>query len=102
MPYAHRKKKIPRELDRRVKLSDENRERLLKLRGQISQRVAAQMFKISRSLVRFIWMPEKLEHAKQLYQERRKDGRYYPGKTRRAKQMREHRRYKQKIKEKLI
>ena len=89
MTYAwqYKKLKIPRSLDRRVSLSETNRENLLDLKDKVSQRTAAKMFKVSRSLVRFIWMPEKLEHAKQLFKLRRKDGRYYPGKKEWAKQV---------------
>jgi hypothetical protein len=65
--------------DRRVKLSKGLHEKIKKLyRYEIpSQRELARMFGVSRSLIRYIVMPEKLERAKVLFAERQMDGRYY-------------------------
>jgi len=79
MPYKFEteKKKIERKNDKRIVLTDLEREEIFKLYGSISQRELAKMFKCSRRLIIFIGCPEKYERAKELYKERRKDGRYY-------------------------
>lgn len=104
MPYAHRKKRIPRSLDRRVKIDDEKRARVSVLyrREGMAQRAIARELGISRRMVSFILFPEKEEACKRQYRERRKDGRYYYGKEKWRKTMREHRHYKEAIKDKLI
>jgi len=98
MPYKFEtdKRKIPREKDKRVKLTEEEKEEVKRLYGQISQRKLAKMFGVSRRLVIFIGCPEKLRRAKELYKERRKDGRYYH-KERHTQQVKKHRRYKKTI-----
>lgn len=79
MPYKFDtdKKKIGRENNKNVKLSDSEREEIKSLYGTISQRKLAKMFKVSRRLIIFVACPEKYKHSKELYKERRKDGRYY-------------------------
>jgi IS30 family transposase len=103
MPYkfATDKKKIPRELDKRVKLTDSEREEIKFLYGKVSQRQLAKKYNVSRRLIIFIGCPEKLERARELYKERRKDKRYYNTELHK-KYMKTHRRRKQLIKEKLI
>lgn len=63
--------------DKRVKISPEMREQILEEEGVLSQRVTARKYGISRKMVIYIWYPERLEHAKKLFAERQKDGRYY-------------------------
>jgi transposase len=77
MPYKHEKKKIPKPLDRRVKYSeaDFTKVRDMYEAGQ-SQRAIARATGMSRRMISFVLFPEKYKHAKDLYQERRKDGRY--------------------------
>jgi len=98
MPYKFEtdKRKIPREKDNRVKLTEEEREEIKSLYGQISQRKLAKLFGVSRRLVIFIGCPEKLRRAKELYKERRKDGRYYK-KERHTKHIKKYRRHKKSI-----
>jgi len=104
MPYAHRKKKIPRELDRRVKYTEEDKEKVKTMYRfeRLSQRAISRDTGISRRMVSFILFPEKYEVARKQFKERRKDGRYFYGKKWWRETMKEHRRYKQGIKEKLI
>jgi len=63
MPYKseYTKLKIPRELDRRVKLDLQEREEIKGLYGKISQRKLAAKFGVSRRLIIFIGCPEKHE-----------------------------------------
>lgn len=95
MPFKSAGIKIEKtEFDARIKISPEMRTEILEERGKLSQRATARKYGISRSSVRFIWMPEKRERARQLYKERRKDGRYYK-RARHTMQMRRHRARKQ-------
>jgi DNA-binding XRE family transcriptional regulator len=50
--------------DRRRKLSPTQRQELVELKGQMSQRKAASTFGVSRRTVQFIWHPEKLAENK--------------------------------------
>ena len=65
--------------------------------GCIGMRPLAKEYNVSRSLIRFILQPEKYERSKALFRERRKDGRYTPGKDEANKTAREKRKYKQKL-----
>ena len=73
MPYISEKKKLPLSLDRRVKLTQEERNKILGLKGLMSQRECAEMFNVSRSTVQYMWNPERLMRIKESYRERRKD-----------------------------
>ncbi len=96
MPYkAEKAGLIKPEDDRRVKLTDEQREQireLYKLPDYSHRRLAGE-FKVSRRLIQFIVDPEKQAAAKAGYSERRKDGRYYD-KDKHAEAIREHRHHK--------
>jgi len=97
MPYISRKARIAKtEYDARVKIIEEMKKNILDEQGKLSQRETARKYGISRSSVRFIWMPEKLERAKELYKERRKDGRYYE-RSKSSIAMKKHRRRKHKL-----
>ena len=99
MPYkAEKAGHIPPEKDKRVKLTDEQREQIRELYKlpDWSQRRLAGEFKVSRRLIQFIVDPEKLEAAKAAYAERQKDGRYYDRETH-NKQAREHRHHKHQL-----
>lgn len=80
MPYKSEKKGIliPRDLKKNVKipLSEHENVRLHYLQSK-SQRATARHFGVSRSLIRFICFPDKLQHNRELLKERQKDGRYY-------------------------
>lgn len=85
-----------KELDRRVKLTDEKRAELLTLKDKVSQREAAKIFGISRRLVQFTWFPEKLEENKKRRAERGGSAQYYDREKHNAA-MREHRDYKKEL-----
>lgn len=104
MPYAHIKKKIPRELDRRVRLSDEQKADIVALykRGEPIRAIArAYEGTCSRRLVQFVIFPERRERASAIFKQNRKGGKYY-NKDKWRLQMRSHRRYKQSIKTSLV
>ena len=101
MPYKYesKKMKLPKEYDRRRKLTDEQKEEIKSKyeSGLYSQRQLASEYGVSRRLVTFIIDPQKLERAKELWKERKADGRYNPTKEEWNKTIREHRKYKQKL-----
>jgi hypothetical protein len=83
--------------DRRRKLTDAQKEEIRAQHAQgASQRSLAVHFGVSRRLISFILDPEKAEAAKQAFQERRKDGRYYDP-ARHTEQVRAHRRHKHRL-----
>ena len=91
--------KIPidnKSLDRRVKLSEEERLELIELKEKVSQREAARIFNISRRSVQFIWYPEKLEENK-LRRKERGGWKQYQDKESHRKSMQEHREYKKQL-----
>lgn len=108
MPYnfTYEHKLIPRELDRRFRISEEDKLEIARLYKQekLAIREIARLFegRCSRRSIQFILFPERLVLAKEQFRARRKDGRYKPSKVAWAKTMREHRHYKQSIKEKLV
>lgn len=99
MPYKSEKIKLSKEQDRRVKLTDEQKEeiRIKYKTGLYSQRKLATEYNVSRRLITFILDEEKAERAKEQFKERRVDGRYKPDKEKWARTIREHRRYKQEL-----
>ena len=102
MPYAHIRKKIPRELDKRVKYTKADLSDILhRYKSGDSQRQIARDMGISRRYISFIINPHYLAKCKKQFKERSKDGRYY-NKDKWSVTMRKHRRYKQSIKNKLI
>jgi len=96
MPYKAEKIKLSREQDRRVKLTDEQREEIKHKysTGLYSQRALAREYNVSRRLITFIIDDNKYKRAKEQFKERRKDGRYKETKEKHAAIMREHRQYK--------
>jgi hypothetical protein len=99
VPYkAEKAGHIKPEDDKRVKLTEEQREEIRELYKlpDYSQRRLAGQFGVSRRLIQFIVDPEKQEAAKQGYAERRKDGRYYD-KDKHNEAMRGHRHRKHKL-----
>lgn len=79
MPYKfeYSKLKIPKELDKRIKLDDDERKEIKKLYGKISQRKLAKMFRVSRRLIIFIGDPEKYQRNKEARAERGGSMQYY-------------------------
>ena len=99
MPYKSTNIKLSREQDRRVKLTDEQREEIREkyVTGLYSQRKLAEEYGVSRRLITFVLDDEKAKRAAEQRKERNADGRYKPTKERWAKTMREHRQYKQSL-----
>ena len=99
MPYKSEKIKLPKEHDRRIKLTDEQREEIRNKyqSGLYSQRKLAEEYSVSRRLITFILDETKLEKAKEQLKERKADGRYKPSKEEWAETIREHRKYKQEL-----
>ena len=73
MPYKIEKIKLPKELDRRVKLTDQQRDEIKTNIDWLSQRKLALKYNVDRKTIRFIQFPEVLEAHKIAYAERRKD-----------------------------
>ncbi|MBD3249928.1 hypothetical protein GF336_07820 [Candidatus Woesearchaeota archaeon] len=98
MPYKFEtdKIKLPKGKDRRVKLTEEERVKIKKLYGKISQRKLARAFHVSRRLIQFIGDPDKYKQDLQRRAERGGSAIYYD-REKHTKAMRKHRRYKQKI-----
>lgn len=94
MPYKSEKIKIKdTEFDRRRKLSEDDKKRILELRETdgLSQRKLASMFGVSRRLIQYILDPVKLQRSKELHKP------YIYTKEEWAETMRNHRRYKQQL-----
>lgn len=99
MSYKHLAFKIPRALDKRVKLSPSDKMDIQTLyKNGVAIREIARRYEgvCSRRLIQFIIFPERKAHGARLFKERRKDGRYY-NKNKWRLYMRTHRRYKQKL-----
>lgn len=103
MPYKfqYEKKKIRKEHDRRVKLTEDDKEKIRKeyATGNISQYALADKYKVSRSLIGIVVNPEREATLKKQFKERRKDGRYYD-KDKQREYMKKHRRYKKELQDK--
>lgn len=98
--YETEKIKLPRALDRRIALTQEQREDILqKFKDGIPMRAIARLYTgiCSRSTVIYICRPDRLAFVKQARKDRAKDGRYKPDKRKWAQTMREHRAYKYKV-----
>lgn len=93
MPYKSEKIKIEgSEFDRRVKLTQDDREAIIRLHNDgASQRSLARQFGVSRRLIQFIIDPSKLEANR----ERLKRMQYRD--KNHTKAIREHRRYKHRL-----
>ena len=99
MPYKSEKIKLLKSQDRRIKLTDEQREeiRMKYSTGLYSQRALAREYGVSRRLISFVLDDEKYQKCREQFKERRADGRYKPTKEEWAKTQKEHRQYKQKL-----
>lgn len=85
-----------KELDRRIKLTDEQREEIKRNPLGLSQRRLAAMYEVSRRTIQFILAPEKLEENKKRREERGGTKQYYDKEKHRIA-MKEHRDYKSKL-----
>ena len=88
------------ELDRRVKLTAEDKEEIIALykngKGGLSQRGLARRYGVSRSLIQIIVNPERTRQVKETFKKNQKDGRYYD-REKHTEQMRQHRDYKKEL-----
>lgn len=106
MPYAFetKKLKLPRTLDRRIKLTEDNKDRIRALykEGRGIRPIAREYEgKCSRRMIQFVVFPDRAELAKQRlkkWQESNGNARQRVGNEEWARIMKEHRRYKQKLK----
>ena len=97
MPYKSEKIKIAgTKYDRRRKLTDEQKDQIIALRGTISQRKCAEMFNVSKGTIVFLWYPEKQQANKQRRLERGGWQQYY-NKEKNRENIKNTRRYKQKL-----
>lgn len=99
MPFKSEKILIENtSFDRRVKLTDNDKELIRKIRKEenLSQRELARKFNVSRRLIQYILDPEKLEENKRLREERGGSKQYY-NKEKHREYMKDHRRYKQDL-----
>lgn len=94
--FVKEKLKIPKSLDRRRKLSDEQIEQIRRLYGTVSQRKLAKRFGVSKRTIVFYGCPEKLEHNKQLRKLRGGEKQYY-SKDKHKGYMKKYRQYKQSL-----
>lgn len=85
-------------LDRRVKLTEEDKRKIVEeyATGSVSIRQLARKYNVSRRLIQFTIFPERNERAKELFSERQKDGRYYD-REKQNEYMKRHRNYKKKL-----
>ncbi len=92
------KTKIPRELDRRIVLTDEIRERIKDLRKfEMSEQSIADDCGISRRTVRNALHPDEYEKLKQQSAKLKREGRYKPSKEKKAAEMKEYRHNKKRV-----
>ena len=98
MPYKHTNYKIPPELDKRVKLTPEDKEEIRSLYalGNISKRQLAKQFNVSRRLIQFVLDPKKHE-ANLLRRAERGGSKQYYDREKNTKAAREHRKRKQEL-----
>jgi len=105
MPYKweYQHKKIPHQLDKRIKLTEEDKKKIKDLyfkKGLFIREIARQLaYLCSRRLIQFVIFPERRERAREIL--KAKGQRYYKRKKH-AQYTKKHRRYKQSIKDKLL
>lgn len=90
-----------KKLDRRVKLTDTDKESIVReyKSGEISINGLSRKYNVSKRLIQFTLFPERKEKAKELYKQRSKDGRYYD-KEKHKEYVKKHRYYKKELFEK--
>lgn len=97
MPYKSESIKIEHtKHDKRHKLTDGQKDKIISLRGVVSCHRVALEFGISRRTVQFLWYPERIERNKQLRKERGGSRIYYT-KEKNAEYHKIHRHYKQEL-----
>lgn len=101
MPYLSSKITIVgTEYDRRRKLTEDQKEyiRWLRSEEQLSYNKLAKMFNVSKKLIIIICNPNIADKTRETLKKYRSEGRYKYDKQKWAETMKEHRRYKQKLK----
>ena len=83
-------------LDKRVKLTADQKLEIIGLKETYSQRATARMFGVSRRTIQFIWFPEKLAENKARRAERGGWKQYY-NKEENTKSHKKHRAYKKEL-----
>lgn len=98
MPYKYetQKEKIPRELDKRIKLTLEQRQEIKEQYTHKSQRQLAKEYQVSRRLIQFIGDPEKYQKNLLRREERGGSKKYYD-KEKQREYMKKHRQRKQEL-----
>ena len=99
MPYKSEKIKIEfTNKDKRIKLTDEQREKIKKdySTGLISQRGLARKYKVDRKTIYNILHPEKYQETLERYKEEKHSKQYY-NKEKHKDYIKNHRRYKQEL-----
>ena len=97
MPYKSRFAKLQgTPYDRRRKLTDEDREDIVRLAAELSVHQLAKNFGVSRRLVQFVLHPERHEENLLIRKERGGSA-AYNDKDKHTAAMRRHSRYKQKL-----
>lgn len=97
MPYKSEKIIIAKsEFDKRVKLSESDKEEIRRLSSEYSQRYLAKMFGVSRRLIVFTIYPERLEENKKRRIERGGSKQYYD-REKHNDYIKAHRQYKHKL-----
>jgi len=88
--------RVGKKYDKRRKLTDEQRDEIVALKGKVSQRKLAAMYDVSRRLIGFIHNPES---AARNYQRRVEAGgsKQYYNKDTWAETMKKHRHYKRAL-----
>lgn len=99
MPYKYetQKEKIPRELDKRIKLTPEQRQEIKEQYTHKSQRQLAKEYQVSRRLIQFIGDPKKKQKDLLRREERGGSKKYYD-KEKQREYIKKHRRRKQELK----
>lgn len=87
---------LPKDADRRKKLTDKDRSDILFKFNELKMgiRVLAREYGVDKKLIVFVLFPERLEHHKELAKKRREDGRYKQTADERREIMRDYRSHK--------
>ena len=97
MPYKSEKISINHtKHDRRIKLSEEQKDKIISLRGVASCHSVAREFGVCKRTIQFLWYPERLEKNLQDRKARGGSKQYYD-KIKWKETMKEHRHYKQEL-----
>ena len=97
MPYKSEKIKLPEEYDRRVKLTKEDKETVVKMyqTGIFSQSGLARLFGVSKSTIAIVVNPQRAESVRLRRIEHMSD--YKMSREENTRRARERRRYKQQL-----